>query len=173
MASAAALADLAHVRIAVRSPARHGEGGVLGHEIDPGHPRLRGEGDEYRLLRRQLPTAETVLLLRQHDDRAALGRLVRERRELRRISQRRLADTGQRDELCCLAIAEGDRAGLVQEQRVHVAGGFDRPSRHRQYVVLHQPVHAGDADRRQQTADGRGNQADEQRHQYEHRLRRA
>ena len=61
----------------------------------------------------------------------------------------------------------------LEEQRVHVAGGFDRPPRHRQHVVLHQPVHAGDADRRQQAADRRRNQADEQRHQHEQRLRRA
>ena len=168
-----ALANLSHVRLTVRPAARGGEGGALDHEIDSRHPRLRGEGHEHRLLRRQLAAAETVLLLRQDDDRTALRRLVRQRRELRRVSQRLLADAGQRDELRGLAIAERDRAGLVQEQRVHVAGGFDRPSRHRQHVVLHQPVHAGDADRRQQTADRRRNQADEQRDQHEERLRRA
>ena len=54
-----------------------------------------------------------------------------------------------------------------------VAGSFDRAARHRQHVVLHQPVHAGDADRRQQPADGRRNEAHQQRHQHEERLRRA
>ena len=63
--------------------------------------------------------------------------------------------------------------GLVEQQRVDVAGGFDRAARHRQHVVLHQPVHAGDADRRQQAADRRRDEADEQRDQHEQRLRRA
>ena len=72
-----------------------------------------------------------------------------------------------------LPVAERDRAGLVEQQRVHVAGGFDRAARHRQHVVLHQAVHAGDADRRQQPADRRRDQAHQQRHQHEQRLRRA
>ena len=71
-----------------------------------------------------------------------------------------------------LPVAEGDRAGLVEQQRVDVAGRFDRAPGHRQHVVLDQAVHAGDADRRQQAADGRRDQADEQRHEDEHRLRR-
>ena len=37
---------------------------------------------------------------------------------------------------------------------------------HREHVVLHDAVHAGDADRGQQAADGGRNQADEQRHQH-------
>ena len=36
---------------------------------------------------------------------------------------------------------------------------------------LHQPVHAGDADGREQRADGRRDEADEQRHQDDHRDR--
>ena len=69
----------------------------------------------------------------------------------------------QRDELGGLPVAQGDGAGLVQQQRVHVAGGLDRAAGHGQHVALHQPVHAGDADRRQQRADGGRDQADQQR----------
>ena len=72
-----------------------------------------------------------------------------------------------------LAIAERDGSGLVEQQRVHVAGGLDGATRHRQHVVLNQPVHAGNADGRQQAADGCRNQADQQRDQHEHGLRRA
>ena len=72
-----------------------------------------------------------------------------------------------------LAIAERDGAGLVEQQRVDVAGGFDGASRHGQHVVLDQAIHAGDADGGQQAADGGRNQADQQRDQHEHRLRRA
>jgi hypothetical protein len=42
---------------------------------------------------------------------------------------------------------------------VDVAGRFDRAARHREHVVLHQAIHAGDADRRDQRADGRRDQA--------------
>ena len=39
--------------------------------------------------------------------------------------------------------------------------------------MLHQTIHAGDADRREQSADTGGNEADEQRDQNEDGLRRA
>ena len=93
--------------------------------------------------------------------------------ELRGVGELLLGHARQRDELGRLPVAERDRAGLVEQQRVHVAGRLDRAARHRQHVALHEPVHAGDADRRQQPADRRRNQADEQRDQHEHRLRRA
>ena len=80
----------------------------------------------------------------------ALGRFVGQRRQLRGVGQRRLGHPGQRNELDGLAVAEGDCAGLVEQQRVDVARRLDRAARHGQHVVLHQPVHAGDADRREQ-----------------------
>ena len=170
-----ALADLADVAVAADRlpPAAVTSAGARHVQIDARHARLRRERHERRMLRRQLAAAQAVLLLREHDDRSAFGRFVRQRRQLRRVGQRRLADAGQRNELGRLAVAERDRAGLVEQQRVDVAGGFDRAARHRQHVVLHQPVHAGDADRRQQAADGRRDQAHQQRDQHEHRLRRA
>ena len=70
-------------------------------------------------------------------------------------------------ELGGLPVAQGDGAGLVQQQRVDVAGRLDRPAAHRQHVALHQPVHAGDADRRQQRADRGRDQADQQRDQHD------
>ena len=60
-------------------------------------------------------------------------------------------------------VAVRDRAGLVEQQHVDVAGGLDRATAHRDHVLAHQPVHAGDADRRQQAADRRRDQAHEQR----------
>ena len=82
-------------------------------------------------------------------------------------------DTCGRQELHRLAAAERDRAGLVEQQRVHVARGLDRLAAHRQHVVLHHAVHAGDADRREQAADRRRNQAHQQRHVDGDRRRRA
>ena len=64
-------------------------------------------------------------------------------------------------------VADRDRAGLVEQQGRDVTRGLDRPARHGQHVVLHQPVHAGDADRRQQTADRRRDEAHEQRDEHD------
>ena len=104
---------------------------------------------------------------RDHD-RAALGRLVGQAGQLRGVGQLRSASTpatGRNSR--GLPVAEGDRAGLVQQQRVDVAGRLDRPAGHGQHVALHQPVHAGDADRRQQRADRGRDQADQQRDQHD------
>ena len=57
---------------------------------------------------------------------------------------------------------------VLSSSRVeHVAGRLDRPARHRQHVALHEPVHAGDADRRQQRPDRRRDQAHEQRDEHD------
>ena len=65
-------------------------------------------------------------LLGQDDDRAPLGRLVGERGQLRRLGQLDLGHAWHRHELRRLAVAEGDRAGLVEQQDVDVARGLDR-----------------------------------------------
>ena len=75
----------------------------------------------------------------------------------------------QRHELDCLAISKGDRAGLVEQQGVHVAGRFHRPAADRDHIVLGQAIHPGDADRGEQPANGRGDEADQQRDQHRHR----
>ena len=140
-------------------------------DVDARHAGLRGEGHELRVA--ELVLAQTEAILGEHDDRAALGGLVGQARELRRLGQRRLVDAGHGEELGRLAVAERDRAGLVEQQRRAVAGGLDRAAAHREHVALHQPVHAGDADRRQQRADRRRDQAHQQRDQHDDRLLRA
>ena len=111
----------------------------------------------------ELPLAEAEALLGEDDDRAALGRLVGERRELRDLGELELVDAADGQELGRLAIAERDRAGLVEQEHVDVARGLDRAPRHREDVALHEPVHAGDADRREQRADRRRDERDEER----------
>ena len=71
-----------------------------------------------------------------------------------------------------LAVAERDRAGLVEQQDVDVAGGLDRAARQREDVAAHEAVHAGDADRAQQRADRRRDERDEQRDERRDRDRR-
>ena len=133
----------------------------------------RRERDEDRLLWRELTLAQAVPLLGQHHDRTAFRRFVGQRGELGRVGELAIGSPGERDELGGLAIAERDRARLVEQQGVHVAGRLDGAAGHRQHVVLHHPVHAGDPDGRQEAADGGGNQAHEQRDQDEHGLWRA
>ena len=64
------------------------------------------------------------------------------------------------------AVAQRDGAGLIQQQRVDVARRFHRFAAHGQHVVLHHAIHAGDADGRKQSADGGGDQANQQRDQH-------
>ena len=44
------------------------------------------------------------------------------------------------------AIAERDRAGLVEQQHIDVARGLDRASAHRENIALQNAIHSGDAD---------------------------
>ncbi len=72
--------------------------------------------------------AQAVLFLGQHDDRATLGSFIGERGQLGGLGQfpGRYALDG--DQLDRLAVAQGDRAGLVEQQHVHIPGGFHRPT---------------------------------------------
>ena len=116
--------------------------------------------------------AHAEFLLGQHDDAAAFGCFVGERRQLRGVGMSFIVDAGRGKEFDGLAVAERDRAGLVEQQHVHVAGGLDRAAAHRQHILLHQPVHARDADGAEQPADGGRNQADQQRDQHGDRKQR-
>ena len=72
---------------------------LLPFDVDAAHPRRRREGDERRLVLAELALAQAEPLLREHDDRAALGRLVGERRELRDLGQLGSRDAVDGDEL--------------------------------------------------------------------------
>ena len=115
-------------------------------------------------MRPEIVLAQPVLL-GQHDDRAALGRLVGQRRELRGLGQLGLADARHRHEGRRLAVAERDRAGLVEQQDVDVAAGLDRTAAQRQDIASDEAVHAGNADRAEQRADRRRDQRHQQRDQ--------
>ena len=134
----------------------------------PRDARLGRERNEVRVHRRHLAATQAILLLRQHHDRAAFRRLIRERGKLRRIGQTAIADAGQRQEFRRLAIAERDRARLVEEERVDVTRGFHGAARHGKHIEAHEAIHAGDADGGKERADGGGDQRHEQRHQHQH-----
>ena len=141
-----------------------------GASIDAAHSGLRGEGNKglhCQLL--HVATADAVFLLGQHHDRAPFRGLVGERGQLRRIRQFLLGDaasTGRNT--VAWRLPSVMVPVLSSNKRIDVAGGFDRATGHRQHVEAYQPVHAGNADRRQQRADGGRDQRDEQRHQHHH-----
>ena len=111
----------------------------------------------------RVPLAQAVRGLGQHDDRAALRGLVGQAGQLGGVGQlgvgRRPA-TGMNSAACRLPRV---MVPVLSSSRVFTspAASTARP-RHGQHVVLHQPVHAGDADRREQRADGGRDQADQQ-----------
>src|ERR1700730_16246514 len=123
----------------------------------------RRKGNELCLEFAQVATANTVFLFCQHHDRAAFRRLIGERRELRRIGEFLFAPAGERDEFRRLPVAERDRAGLVEKQRVDVPRRLHRAPRHRENIEPHKPVHPRDPDRRQKRPDRRRNERDEKR----------
>ena len=92
------------------------------------------------------------------------------RRRARRAAPRRRARApstpGAGRKAGRLAVAERDGAGLVEQQHVDVAGRLDRAARGGDHVGLDHAVHAGDADGREQAADGGRDQADQQRDQH-------
>ena len=56
-------------------------------DIDAAHARVGGERNEVRLVLGDFAAAQAVLLLGQHDDRAAFGSFVGQAGELRGIGQ--------------------------------------------------------------------------------------
>ena len=92
--------------------------------------------------------------------------------QLRGVGEGRFIHTIGGDEGGRLAVAKRDRAGLVQEQHVHVASRFYGTPAGGHDVAPDQPVNATDADGAQQAANRGRNQADEQGHQHKYSLRR-
>ena len=135
-----------------------GFGGALAKlaavEIHAAHARVGGERNEVRFVLRDFAAAQAVLLFGQHHDGAAFRRFVGQARKLRGVGQFVFRDAADGDELHGLAVAQRDGAGLIQQQRVHVARGFHGFAAHGQHVVLHHAIHAGDADGGEQAADG-------------------
>ena len=92
--------------------------------------------------------AQLELLLGEHDDARPLG--VSSASEASCAASARSAVDAGRGMNARLAVAERDRAGLVEQQHVDVAGGLDGAARGGDHVGLHHAVHAGD--RRSPTA---------------------
>jgi hypothetical protein len=146
---------------------------ISGRAVHPAHAGGGGKRHEARAQFVQVPAAQAETLLGQHHDGAALGRLIGQGGQLGSVGQLGRIDIRRGQEGRGLAVAQGDGAGLVQKQHVHIAGGLHGPAGHCDDVGRNQPVHAGDADGRQQPADGGGGQTDEKRRQHRDRDDRA
>ncbi len=130
-------------------------------QVHPAHTGLGREGDEASgrigggLMGR-------ALLSRQGHDAAAFGCLVGQRGQARGVGQFSYAHAGRWQERAGLTVAEGDGAGLVQQQHVDIARRFDGAARSGHDIGQQHAPHAGHADGRQQTADGGRDEADQQ-----------
>ncbi len=110
---------------------------------------------------------------RQGNDRPPFGRVIRRRGERGDPDQSLDIHAGGGKELRRLTIPQSDCSGFVEQERVHVAGRLDRTAGHCQDVLLHEPIDAGDADRRQKRANGGGDQTDQECDQHCHAHRGA
>ncbi|MNT20214.1 hypothetical protein D3C72_1555160 [compost metagenome] len=95
-------------------------------QVHPAHAGLGGEVHELGSHGLDVALAQVELLLGQYDDAAAFGRFVGQRCQLGGVGQGGIRDTRGRDELAGLAVAQGNGAGLVQQQHVHVACSLHR-----------------------------------------------
>src|SRR5262249_36623681 len=136
-------------------------------DVNAGQPSGRRELYEFCFRGADL-TAHIIFFLCHGDDRAAFGGLVRVAGEDRGFGRFALGHAWHRDDFSRLPVAERDGSRLVEQQRVDVAGGFHRTAGHGEHAEPHQPIHAGNADRRKQRADRGRDQGDEKRDQYDH-----
>ena len=155
--------DFRQSRAIVRTGADMGQDGIdrafadgYPFRVNAADARVGRERNEAGIHGGHIAATDAVFLLGQHNNGASLGRLVGQRGQLRRFGQFLGGDAGGGVKIGCLTIAQGDGAGFVQKQRVHIAGRFHGAARHGQDVKAHQPVHAGNADGGQKRADGGG-----------------
>ena len=127
-----------------------GIGGTLAHlAIGHVHPAHAGMGREVHKVGIQglnVTFAQLEALLGQDHDAAPFRRFIGQRGELGCIGQFGLSHAIGWQESGSLAIAERDRACLVHEQHIDVAGGFDGTTGGGDDVGLHHAAHAGHTD---------------------------
>ena len=108
------------------------------------------------------PATNAICLFCQHDHTPSLRCLIRQRGELGGIGQFRFTCAVDRNERGCLTVAQGDGARFIQHQNIHIPCRFNGSAAHGQHICLVQPAHTGNADCREQCADGGRRKADKQ-----------
>ena len=136
------------------SPVRH---------IDAAHARLRGEIQAPAAVERGLTLGSE--LFGEGDHRASFGRRIVRGGKVSRLNEFARARPRQWNELGCLPVAHGERAGLVEQQGMHVACGLHGLAGHGEDVEPEGAVDAGDADGGKKRTDRGRNERHEQRDQ--------
>ncbi len=116
-----------------------------GFRLDAAHARLCAERDAAHDARSLW--ADGVRVGGELHDGPALRRRIGDRRQRRRLDQRLHARTADRMPGGGMAVAERDRAGLVEKKRVDIAGRLDSATGHGEHIEAHEAIHPGDADR--------------------------
>ena len=111
---------------------------ALAEKVHSAHAGLGGERHKSGVRLGHFPGAQIELLLGQDHHRTAFGRFVRQRGQLRGIGQALRLDARRGNERGRHAVAQRDRAGLVEQQHVHVTRGLDRPAAGRHHVAADQ-----------------------------------
>ena len=135
-------------------------------KIDAGNARMRGEGHDPRVgaeLRRRRGHSGSSPA-RRSSGLPAFRRRARRAAPLRRARVPLTPPTGMNSS--AMRLPKVMVPVLSSSKRVDVARRLDRAARGGDDVEADQPIHAGDADRRQQAADRRRDEADEQRDQH-------
>jgi hypothetical protein len=108
-----------------------------------------------------LTRAQSEFLFRQHDDRTPFRSFIGQRAQLRRRCKIIGRNTRRGMKPDSHAIAERDRASLVEQQNVHVSRCFDGASAHCEHIALKHAIHSSDTNGAKQSADRRGNETHE------------
>ena len=73
-------------------------------------------------------SSQAKLFFGQHGDAATFGGFVRHRRQMSRFGQLLFGHADRWNEASRLTIAQRDRAGLVEQQHIHISGSLHGPS---------------------------------------------
>ena len=137
-------------------------------QINPRNTGLRGKGHNNTCFR-GLRNGHMIPIRCQRHNRAPFRRFIRQAGQQNRFGKCGLRDALNRIKFIRHAVAKGDGAGFIEQQRVHIAGRFHSAARGGNHIEADEPVHAGNADGRKQAADGCRNQTDQQGNQHRYR----
>ena len=135
-------------------------------KIDAAHARLRGKRDELRVRRH----VDRIPLCFSNSSTMLFPSGVSSAAEARAANAAHVGGGIRADGQECrrVPVAYGDRAGLIQQHDIDVAGQFHRLAALGDDVGLQGAVHARDADGGEQGADGGGNEADQKGNEGRH-----
>ena len=134
-------------------------------KVNATHTGHSGKRNKLHSLVLKASSANPKLFFRQDHNTSAFRRLVRQGRKLRGISQFFDVNTVYRNEFRSLPVAQGDCAGFIQHQNIHITGSLNGPAAHGEDIGLIQPGHTCNTDGGKQRTDGGGCKANQKGNQ--------